>query len=136
MDVEAIHEALATAAGTITGLRAYPSLPGAINPPVFAPTEFEMSYHGTFSPGRGMTTAMFTCGIFTSMGDTDQGRKKLVGYLADAGSGSIPAALEADKTLGGVVLQLVVDRVRGAYRLYEIGETSYLGALLDVKVWA
>src|SRR5690349_21648793 len=108
MDVEAIHEGLATAAGTISGLRAFASLPGAINPPVFAPTEFTQEYHQTFSPAGGMTKLEFSCGVFTSEGDNDAGRKSLVGYLAETGSSSLLAAIEADKTLGGVCKTLNV----------------------------
>jgi hypothetical protein len=139
MDVEAISEALAAAVDGTTGsdavttLRGYASLPEAINPPVLAPTEFELAYHQSFG---GLVEATFTCGLFTSRGDTPTGRKLLLGYLAPSGSSSLPAALETDKTLGGACKQLVVRRVRGAYRLYQIGGVEYLGALLDVGVWA
>jgi hypothetical protein len=134
MDVELIQQALSDAADTITGLRCYPALPGNIAPPTFAPVEFEMAYHGTFSASRGLTEMTFTCGVFAP--DSDQGRKLLVGFLAETGSGSVPAALESDKTLGGKAKTLVVQRVRGAYRLYNVGGTDYLGAMIDVKVWA
>lgn len=134
MDVEAIQQGLANAADTITGLRCYPALPGAINPPVFAPTEFTMDYHGTFSATRGLTSLVFTCGVFAP--DTDEGRKILVAFLAETGASSIPAALESDKTLGGVCKTLIVQRVRGAYRLYDVGDTQYLGAMIDVALWA
>lgn len=134
MDIEAIQQGMANAAGTIAGLRCFPALPGSINPPTFAPVEFELSYHGTFSPARGLTEIMFTCGVYAP--DSDAGRKLLLPFIAEAGASSIPAALEADKTLGGVARTLIVQRVRGAYRLYEIGAVSYLGAMIDVKVWA
>lgn len=134
MDIEAIQQGLANAAGTIAGLRAYPKLPDSINPPTFAVVEFELDYHGTFSPARGLTQLAFTCGVYNT--DSDAGRKQLLPFLAETGASSIPAALEADKTLGGVARTLVVQRVRGAYRLYEVGDTPYLGAMIDVKVWA
>lgn len=139
MDIEAISEGLAAAAGTATdasgrAITGFASLPGAINPPVFAPTEFETQYHQSFA--GGLNSLMFTCGVFTSKGDTPTGRVALLGFLAPTGSGSVPAALEADKTLGGTCKTLIVRRVRGAYRLYEIGGIEYLGALLDVEVWA
>lgn len=143
MDVEAIHEGLATAADGLVSsynssikLRAFASLPGAINPPVFAPTEFTQEYHQTFSPSGGMTKMDFSCGVFTSEGDNDTGRKTLVGYLAETGSSSLLRAIEADKTLGGVCKTLKVQRVRGAYRLYTIGGIDYLGAIIDVVVYA
>jgi hypothetical protein len=136
VDVEAIHEGLATAAEVISGLRCYASLPGAINPPVFAPTEVEIAYHQTFSSVGGMSAVSFSCGIFTSIGDTDAGRKLLMGYLAETGSNSLLQAIEADRTLGGACKTLKVVRARGAYRLYLIGDTYYLGSVLDVAVWA
>jgi hypothetical protein len=135
-DVEAIHEGLANAAGTLAGLHAYPSLPGAIEPPVFAPVEFEMDYHQTFGASGGLTQLDFSCGLFSSLGDNDAGRKILLQYLAPNGALSILGALESDKTLGGACSALIVKKVRGAYRLYEIGATMYLGAMIDVKVWA
>lgn len=134
MDIEALQQGLANAADTITGLRCFPALPGSINPPTFAVVEFELSYHGTFSSGRGLTEVTFTCGAFAT--NSNEGRKQLLPYLADSGSSSVPAALEADKTLGGTAKTLIVQRVRGAYRLYDIGDSQYLGAMIDVKVWA
>lgn len=131
MDIELIHQRLADAADTIPGLRCHPSLPGSINPPTFAPVEFEMEYHQTFG---GLAVLMFTCGVYST--DSDQGRKILLSFLAPSGAKSIPAALEADKTLGGACSALVVQRHRGAYRLYTVGDNDYIGAMIDVKVWA
>lgn len=134
MDLRAIQQGLSNAADTITGLRCYPTLPDSINPPTFAPVEFDLAYHQTFSPSRGMTELTFTCGVYVP--DDDAGRKLLVGYLAETGATSIPAAIEADKTLSGVCKTLLVERVRGAGRVYTIGGNPYLGATIDVKVWA
>lgn len=134
MDVELIQQGLANAADTVSGLRCYPALPGAIVPPTFAPVEFELDYHQTFSSAGGLTQLTFTCGVYNT--DSDAGRKQLLPFLAEAGSSSIRAALESDKTLGGACKTLVVQRVRGAYRIYEVGDTPYLGAMIDVRVWA
>ncbi|HET6504615.1 MAG TPA: hypothetical protein VFG87_28030 [Amycolatopsis sp.] len=134
MDVKAIRQGLATAAGTITTLRCYRTLPGAINPPAFAPVELEMAYHNTFSNARGLTDVTFTCGVYVP--DTDQGSDLLDGFMAETGAGSVAAALEADKTLGGVAKTLIVQKVRGVGRLYDVGDTQYLGGMIDVRVWA
>lgn len=135
MDVQAIQQALATAAGNISGLRAFATVPDAINPPTFGVIEMEVEYNKTFSTS-GLTEMLFTCGVYTSMGYTDVGKTTLVGYMSPTGSGSVKAALEADKTLSGNCSTLHVERVKGAYRLYTIGGTDYLGALYDVRVWA
>lgn len=142
MDFETVSAALASAVTGLlaydgaTKLRGFASLPGAIEPPTFAPTELEIGYHGTFQ-NRGLSEITFTCGLFASLGDTDRGRKMLNGYLnPETGtSASIAATLETDKTLGGACKQLVVLKVRGMYRLYEVGNNDYLGAMIDVKVW-
>lgn len=133
MDAYAIQAGMATAAKTVSGLRAFATLPDAIEPPVFAPLELELSYDQAFG---GLTETVFTCQVFTSRGDTDTGRKLLIGYVAESGATSIKAALEADRTLGGVAKTLIVERVRGAGRLYEVGGIDYLGAQFDVRVWA
>lgn len=135
MDVYAIQQGLATAARTITGLRAEPTLPDSINPPMFAPLDLEMSYNQTFG-SSGLVEVLFTCQVFTSRGDTTTGRKLLIGYLAEAGASSVKAALEADRTLGGAAKTLIVERCRGAGRLYDVAGIDYLGAQFDVRVWA
>jgi hypothetical protein len=134
MDVLSVQQGLATASKTISGMHAFPTLPDAINQlPMFAPLELDLSYNQTFG---GLVEVLFTCQVFVSRGDTDTGRKALVGYLAESGSSSIKAALEADKTLGGTAKALIVERCRGAGRLYEVAGIDYLGAQFDVRVWA
>lgn len=137
MDVEAIQEGMAAAARTIKGLRAAPSIPDAINPPIFCPTELDITYDLTFAGGAvGLTGTLFSAGVYTSRGDSPTGRKLLVAYMSPDGPTSIKAAIEADRTLDGACKTLIVQRVRGAYRLYNIGGTDYLGATLDIQVWA
>jgi len=138
MDVQAIQQGLATAVTNVTGIeQALPSLTDAINPPTFAVTEFEMTYNQTFKgSGIGMVETLFSCGIYTSHGNSEAGRVALVGFLAPSGSGSLKAAIETDRTLGGACATLLVERVRGAYRLYTISSIDYLGAILDVRVWS
>lgn len=131
MDLLAIQQGLATAASAISGLRAFATLPGTVNPPTFAVIENDLEYNQTF--GNGMTQINFVCGLY--LPSDEQGREALVSYLTNNGPTSIKAALETDKTLGGTAKTLNVDRVRGAFRLYTIGPNDYLGANFDVRVW-
>jgi hypothetical protein len=133
VDIDAVQRGLAAAAATIAGLTALPTLPDAIDPPTFATVEIEVDYHLTFGNGLGGT--LFTCGIFTSRGDTEAGRAALAGYISPTGTNSLRAAIEADKKLGGACKQLVAERARGAGRLYTIAGVDYLGAMIDVRVW-
>lgn len=137
MDVEGIHQGLANAASTITGLIGLPAISGALPPSsggVFAVVEVEGAYHKTFGATGGLSAPVHTCGLYCA--DTDEGRKLLNGYLAETGATSVRAAIEADRTLGGKCKTLIVMRFRGAYRVYEVADTPYLGAMLDVGVWA
>lgn len=134
MDLQAVQQGLATAAGAITSLRTYASLPDSINPPVFAPMEVEEDYNQVF--GGGIEAPTIVCGLFVSAGDGPTGRAALAAYLPRSGATSVKAALEADKTLGGAAKTLSVDRYRGAYRLYNIASIDYLGVMFDVRVWA
>lgn len=139
MDIAAIQQGLATAAATITGLNTFPALPESLNAtPAFAVVEFDLSYDQTFAGGQyGMVETLFSCGVYTSRGgDAQADRSALVAFLNPSGASSIKAALEADRTLGGACRTLIVERVRGAYRLYTIGGTDYLGAVFDVRVWS
>lgn len=135
MDYLAIHRGIAAAAGTITGLRTGVKLADIVNPPYFAPVEHEIAYQQTFGTS-GLTETLFTCNLFVSRGDTDTGQALLVEYLNPAGSTSIRAAIETDRTLGGTCKTLIVERVRGSGRLYQVGSTDYLGAVFDIRIWA
>ena len=139
MDIQAIQQGLVNALAPITGLRAYAALPDSINPPVCAVTELDVTYNGTFAGSAssyGMVETLFSLGLYVSRADDAAGRKALVGYLNPSGSQSIPAALQTDRTLGGACRTMIVERVRGAYRLYTIGSIDYLGATFDVRVWS
>lgn len=133
MDIQAIKAGLATAADAVAGLNVHPDLPGAISTPVFAPVEYEVGYHGTFG-AAGLVKPTVTCGIYVP--DTPEGRALLAGYLQPSGPTSVPAALEADKTLGGVAKTLIVRKARGVGRMYTVGNSDYMGAMLDVEVYA
>jgi hypothetical protein len=135
MDINAIHQALADSVADITDLQGYPSLTGKIDPPAFAPYEFEMDYNKAFRPGS-LTAFVLTAGVFVGQGDTDTGRELLTSYLDPTSGTSIKAAVEADRTLGGTVKTVNVDRAYGVFRLYAIGGVDYLGALLDMRIWA
>lgn len=136
MDVDAIQNGLAAAARNVTGLRAYATLPDSISPPTFATVEQDMDYQQTFGSAGGLTDTLFHPGVFVSRGDTPVGRSLLAGFVRPDGATSIRVALETDRTLGGACKTLIVERMRGSGRLYEIAGIFYLGAMFDVRVWA
>lgn len=117
----------------VAGITPYATLPDSIAPPVFGCIEVEINYDQTF--GHGLDVGLFSCGVYTSRGDTQTGRDKLADFTARSGAASIKAAIETDKTLGSRCKTLHVERVRGAYRLYTIGGIDYLGAVFETRVW-
>lgn len=136
MDADAVCQGLANAAQTVAGLTAYPVLPSTLAVvPAFAPIDWSTEYDRTFN--GGMTENLFTAQVFTSRtGDSVNGRNLLVAYTSTSGAYSIKAALEADRTLGGVAKTLIVERVRGVARIYEVAGVDFLGAQFEVRVWA
>lgn len=136
MDVSAIRQGLATAVAGVPGVQGFAWQPLAPNPPTFAPVDFEITYHKTFGRVTGLSELLFTCQLLVSRGDTDTGRTALDAFISPTNSASIAAALEANPTLGGACRALVVERVRLVGRLYEVGGVDYLGAQIDVRVWA
>lgn len=133
LDEWAVMQGMATAIGGLAGInQALPALPDSINPPTWGVVEVEVAYDLSMGGGAGMVGALFQCGLFVSRADDVSGRQVLAGYLANA---QVKTALETDRTLGGVCKTLIVQRVRGAYRNYEIAGFFYLGAMFDVQVW-
>lgn len=119
----------------VAGITAYATLPDALGAaiPAFGCVEVEINYDQVFAHGLDM--GLFSCGVYTSRGDTQTGRDKLADFTARSGATSIKAAIETDKTLGSRAKTLHVERVRGAYRLYTIGGIDYLGAVFETRVW-
>ena len=131
IDVEAVQEGLAKAVAPISGIKqALPAILDSINPPTWGCTEVEIDYNKTFGD---LNEGIFSGGLFTSRADDRAGIQLLNGFL---NAGTVKAAIEADRTLGGACKTLIVERVKGAYRLYSIGGTDYLGAIFDVRVWS
>lgn len=91
------------------------------------------------SAGKQLWT--ITLYLFVSHADDEQGQQHLDGYLAEDGSGSLLAALEAyrrgvfDAENARLCDWLVVSQqgVSG-YRLYDTGTTQVYGATIDVEV--
>lgn len=136
MDITAIRNALAASVAGVAGItQSLGWMPGDINPPTFAVAEYDYARHGTFGSTGGLKTLNFTCVLLTSQGDTDVGRQALDGFIGD-GSGSVIAAIETDLTLAGTCRQLIIDGASGVGRQYEIAGTAYLGAEINVRVWA
>lgn len=99
-----VRAALKTRLESISGLKVYAFAPASISVPCAAITygNGEFLTYRTSTDGHDMD---LTITVFVQGGQRDEQTtaEALDAYLADAGSSSIYAAVEADPTLGGVV---------------------------------
>ena len=128
MDFVTVRDALATKAKNAGDFDASGFIPDSITTPYFAVGKQQVDYHQTFN---GLVQATFTCHLFASRADTEQGQETVLPYLDATG---IPAALEADPTLGAVCSALVVVSSEGP-GLVEVGGIQFWAASFNVKVW-
>lgn len=116
---------------TISGLRAFDYQPDNFQPPLGFPLINSINFYGAMQGGN----VQYECTIMVIIGRfSDRLSQNLMdGYLAYSGATSIRAAIEADRTLGGVASTLIVSRsanVRGM----TIGEAEYISTEIAVTV--
>jgi hypothetical protein len=133
--IEQIMDGIETRLATISGLRVSDVSPGQINPPcAIVGVPAITSYHATFGSGR-MTLDDITVTVLVSAAVDRVGQKKLAGYANPTGSTSIKAAVEGDKTLGGVVDDCIVVSFR-PLGLDEVGVIGYFGGIFQLRAIA
>lgn len=119
---------------TIDGLRTAPITLDAINPPTAIVGVPEIpEYRTTFRRGRFELNPTVT--ILVSAAFDRIGQRRLATYADVTGATSIPAAIEADRTLGGVVEECWVLDFR-ALGLEEVGVIGYYGGVFNLRVVA
>lgn len=108
---------------TISGLRAFAFQPDFINPPTAFPTINEVTFHGAMGGGD----VVFDGVVQVIVGGVSDRRTQtlLDEYASFSGASSIRAALEGDKTLGGVANTLVTNRSFGIRRI-SIGDAEFV----------
>lgn len=122
---------------TITGLRAYDYAPD--NPSLDKAVAFPLvpaipSYREAMR--RGTYVIPFRVALLTGAQVDRTGQQRLAGYANPTGAQSVRAALEdTDKTLGGLVNDLVVDSF-DPNGLEEVGLVGYYGGTFAVRVIA
>lgn len=131
--ISQIRSGLSTRLATITGLRSGPTIPDNVNPPfaIVAPTTVD--YHRAFN--NALSTFNFTVTVVVGRVSERTAQNNLDAYCSPSGASSIRVAIEADKTLGGVVFDTIVTGMRN-YGSVTIGENTYLAAEFDIAVQA
>jgi len=128
-----IRTGIATNLGTISGLRTSAYVPDEPKPPIAIIFPENISFDTAF--GRGLDTYTFTVQVIVSKISDRNAQSNLDGYCNPSGASSIKAALESDKTLGGLVQDLRVTEARD-YRAATINENTYLTVTFAVTVYA
>lgn len=117
---------------TIDGLRVDAYMADQINPPAalvgVPPIE---SYRQTMQ--RGILMMQPTIYVFVSAALDRIGQQLLAEFADVTGSRSIPLAIEGDRTLGGVVQDVVVQAFR-PLGMDEVGQIGYYGGVFDLLV--
>lgn len=104
--VSSVATGLATALGTVTGLRTYNYQPEQLNPPIAYPVLNTINYHRAYQGGDVVMD--WTISIIVGRYIDRTAVALLDEFLSYSGSKSIRAAIEADPTLGGVCQTLIV----------------------------
>jgi hypothetical protein len=104
--VSQVATGLATNLATIAGLRTSAFQPEQLNPPFAFPTLNRIEYHKAF--GGGDVVMDFTVSVIVGRYVDRNAFATLDDFLSFSGAKSVRAAIESDKTLGGVCQTLVL----------------------------
>lgn len=120
---------------TIPGLNTSDVIEGSITPPfaVVGVPDIPV-YRGTF--GRGTWHPQMSVTVYVSKAHTVTGQLALASYADITGANSIPLAIEADRTLGGlsgVDCTVTSFRTLGAE---EVAQLEYYGGVFALQVTA
>ena len=131
--VSQIKTGLAANLATVSGLRAYAYQPDNVNTPFAWPLLDSIQYNGAM--GGGLITHKFTISVVVGRSAERTAQTLLDGYLSYAGAISIRQAIESDRTLGGVVQDLIVESASNISTL-EANDATYLAIDFVVTVYA
>lgn len=128
-----VRTALASVLSGISGLNAHAFKVGSITPPAAivmpAPGDFFL-YATASDPVHDLDLVI---GLFVQWGDDESASAELDAFLSPTSTTSIWAAVDADRTLGGVVASAQVGTAR-SYGSYEYGGEPYYGCEFPVSV--
>jgi hypothetical protein len=131
--VSQIKAGLAANLATVSGLRAYAYQPDNVNTPFAWPLLDSIQYNGAM--GGGLITHQFTVSVVVGRSAERTAQTLLDGYLSYKGATSIRQAIESDRTLGGVVQDLIVESANNISTL-EANDATYLAIDFVVTVYA
>ena len=129
-----MRQGLADNLATISGLRVSYFIPHNPNPPQAIVAPPTIRYDQSF--GRGLDEYSFQVIVFATRADERTGQDLIDSYCAPIGAGSVKAAIESDRTLGGLVADLRVTDMTGVSPTTFADGQVYLSATWAVQVFA
>jgi hypothetical protein len=128
-----IREALAANLDSIAGVQCSAYMLTNPTPPYAEVVPVETVYDLAF--GRGMDKYELTVRVLVGAVSDIGSQKRLDGFLAGSGAGSVKAAVESDLLLGGASLDLRVTKCSGYKAFGREGGVTVLGAEWHVEVY-
>jgi hypothetical protein len=132
-DISSMRDGLATNLLTISGLRASAEIPDNPSPPIAIINLDTVDYDGAFN--GGLTKYNFVVTIIVGRAAERTMQRKLDAYVQPTGEQSAKVAIESDRTLGGEVYDLRVERSNVVGSI-TINDQIYLAAEFTVTVFA
>lgn len=129
--ISALRDGLKTRLSTISGLRAYDTIPGDIRPPAAVVRVESINYSSSMGGLTHEVTFNVLLLVSTVLNSTSQ--DTLDGYLNPSGSTSVLAAIDAGFDLGGICDGTQLKTCRN-YGQIEYAGTPYIGAELVIEV--
>lgn len=131
--VSQVSEGIRVRLATITGLRTFSYQPEQLNPPTAFPVLDSVEYHGAM--GGGNVRMRFTVIVIVGRYLDRVAHSNLDGYLSYSGATSLRAAIEGDRTLGGVAQTLVMESGLSVSSL-SVAEAEFLQVSFNLLVHA
>lgn len=131
--LQQIADGIETRLATVTGLRVFDHVPDLFATPCSFVLPGSIAYWGDFAGGNAEVEVVIT--VVVGRTSDRAAQKSLYTYMSYSGAGSIRAAIEADRTLGGVCQTLLVERADNI-RMLAQGDATYLAVDFVVRVHA
>lgn len=131
--ISQIKQGLATRLATISGLRTFAYQPDQLNAPIAYPNVEQVLYHRTMR--NGLNEIIFTVTVIVARPTERPAESSLDAYMSPDGASSIRAAIEGDRTLGGIVDDTQVEQSSGISSL-SANDADYLSVDFTVRVYA
>lgn len=121
--ISQVNAGITARLATISGLRAFDYQPDNAYPPYAFPSLSNIEYHKAMAGGAQIYTYNVT--VVTGRVDDRSAQDELDGYASYDGAKSVRAAIEADRTLGGVVDTLLLSNSANVSAM-SIGDNNYI----------